>query len=269
MAICSQLREKRMDLRSPYGIVYGPHESLRLGLSLGVDLTPMTCTFDCVYCERGRTLVKIRNPSEFRSEVSEEDFLEALQGGLKRTGRRDLKSITFSGTGEPTLEPRLGGFIQTAKRVSSLPVKVITNASLLTRAEVRRRLLKADEVIAKMNATSNSVFWSMHEPADQNLTSGKIAEGISRLIDEKGTSVTVEVLFITGPPSGLNTNDTKEETRGIAKILREIQPGNVQIHTIRRSPARPMVKPVSRDFLLWAMREFRKELGRERVQAFF
>ncbi len=258
-----------MELRSPYGIVYGPHESMRLGLSLGVDLTPMTCTFDCVYCERGRTLVKIKDPSEFSSKVSEEDFLEALHGGLMRTGRRDLKSITFSGTGEPTLEHRLGEFIQTAKRESSLPVKVITNSSLLTQAEVRTRLLKADEVIAKMNAASNNVFWSMHEPADQDLTSRKIVEGISRLIDEKGTGVTVEVLFITSYPSGLNTNDTKEEARKIAKTLGEIQPGKVQIHTVRRSPARPMVKPVSRDFLLWAVREFRKELGGERVQVFF
>jgi len=249
-------------------LVYGPHDSVRLGLSLGVDLTPMTCTFDCIYCERGRTLVKIRNPSEFRSEVCVEAFLRELKRSLAETAGRGLRSITFSGTGEPTIEPRLHEFIRAAKRESRIPIRVITNSSLLTRPKVRKMLQEADEVIAKMNTVSNDIFWSMHQPADPNLTTEKIIDGIGRLIEEGGTDVTVEVLFTKSLPGGPITNDTKMEAVKIAEALRELRPSRVQIHTVRRKPPHPLVRPVSRGFLLWVLGEFRRKLGREAVQVF-
>jgi len=255
-------------MRPPYGLVYGPHDSIRLGLSLGVDLTPMTCTFSCVYCERGRTLVKIKDPSEFRSEVCRERLIEELQKGMVRAGRRRLRSITFSGTGEPTLEPRLGEFIQAVRGESSIPVKVITNSSLLTRPGVRRSVSEADEVIVKMNTVSDGIFWSMHEPADQHLSVQRILEGVGGLLGEEKTDVTIEVLFASSIPGGPVTNSNKEEGRRIARTLRQLGARKVQIHTVRRSPAHPMVGPASEEFLLWALREFRRELGAEGVQLF-
>ncbi|MBL7118441.1 radical SAM protein [Candidatus Bathyarchaeota archaeon] len=228
----------------------------------------MTCTFNCVYCERGRTFVKIKNPSEFRSEVCRERLIEELRKAMVRVGRRRLRSITFSGTGEPTLEPRLGEFIQTVRRESSIPVKVITNSSLLTRPEVRKRVSEADEVISKMNTVSDGIFWSMHEPADQHLSVERIVEGVGKLLDEEKTKVIIEVLFASGIPGGPMTNNTKEEGRRIARTLRQLGARKVQIHTVRRSPAHPMVRPASKEFLLWALREFRRELGGERVQLF-
>ncbi len=266
--ISALVAEMMGSLKSPYGLVYGPHDSIRFGLSLGVDLTPMTCTFDCVYCERGRTLVKIRDPSEFHGEVCREKLVEELRRIIRRDSRRDLKSITFSGTGEPTLEARLGEFIQAAREEGSMPVKVITNSSLLTRPEVRKGLSEADGVIAKMNAVSSSVFWSMHKPADQHLSAQKIAEGIGRLLSEEKTDVTIEVLFVSGLPGGPITNDTKEEVRGVSETLKQLGAKKVQIHTVRRSPAHPMIRPASREFLSWALKEFRKELGAEEVQLF-
>ena len=179
-----------------------------------------------------------------------------------------MQSIVFSGTGEPTLDTRLDEFIRYVKKESSIPVKVITNSSLLTCSEIRRRLSEADQVIAKMNAASNSVFRSMHRPADIGLTPKKIPEGISRLVEEGRTEVLVEVLLITSSPGGPLTNDTKEEIKKISKTLKEVQPSKVHIHTIRRSPAHPLVRPVGRDLLLRSTNELRKDLGRERVQVF-
>lgn len=257
-----------MDIKPPYGLVYGPHESIRLGLSLGIDLTPMTCNFDCVYCERGRTLIKIRDPSEFRNRVCEEKFVKELSRGLSRVGKRKLDSITFSGTGEPTLEPRIKRFIEVTKGESSIPVRVITNSSLLARSEIRRGLSDTDEIIVKMNTASNSIFWSMHRPADRGLSADKIVEGVRELVDEGRTEVTVEVLLVSSSPGGPITNDSKKEVDRIAGILERIRPAKVQIHTVRRKPSHPLVGPVSREFLQWSIGEFRGRLGRENVQVF-
>lgn len=258
----------KVDMESPYSLVYGPHESIRLGLSLGIDLTPMTCTFDCVYCERGRTLLKIQKPSQFHSKVCGEEFIEELRRYLLKPDQQKLKSITFSGTGEPTLDPKLDEFIRYVKKESSIPVKVITNSSLLTRSEIRRKLSEADEVIAKMNTVSNSIFWSMHRPADRKLSPEKITEGICKLVEEGRTEVVIEVLLITSYPGGPLTNDTKEEIRKISRTLKEVQPRKVHIHTIRRPPAHPLVRPVSRNLLLRYVNEFRNKLGREKIQVF-
>jgi wyosine [tRNA(Phe)-imidazoG37] synthetase (radical SAM superfamily) len=255
-------------MESPYGLIYGPHESIRLGLSLGIDLTPMTCTFDCVYCERGRTLLKIQDPSQFQSKVSREEFTEKLRRILLKHDQKKLRSITFSGSGEPTLDPRLDEIIRCTKKASSIPVKVITNASLLTRSEIRKKISEADQVISKMNATSNGVFWSMHRPADRRLSPEKIVEGISKLVEEGRTEVVVEVLLISSYPGGPLTNDTDEEIKRISNTLKEIQPRKVQIHTIRRPPAHPLVRPVSRTLLLRSTKELRTQLGKEKVQVF-
>ena len=36
--------------------IFGPVPSRRLGRSLGIDLVPFkTCSYDCIYCQQGRT----------------------------------------------------------------------------------------------------------------------------------------------------------------------------------------------------------------------
>jgi len=254
-------------MRFPYGLIYGPHRSIRFGLSLGVDITPLACTFDCVYCERGRTVLKVKDPSQFQNKVSEEIFREKLRWRLENLGERRPNSITFSGSGEPTLNPLLGDFIHIAKEESSIPVRVITNSSLLLESEIRSRLDEADEVTAKMNTVTNTVFWSMHNPVDQQLSPRKILEGIERLIEEDSTGVDIEILLISSIAGGLITNDSKEEIRRLAEGLRDLQPNSAHIHTIRRPPSNPSVRPVSREFLLWALGEMRDKLGEDRVKA--
>lgn len=161
----------------PYGLIYGPHPSRRLGLSLGVDLTPMACTFSCLYCERGRTLLKCRNHREFTQMVDIDIFLDSLKQQIKNV---KIDCLTFAGTGEPTLELRLGEFISSARKlIGQIPIKVITNSSLLTHSSVRKNLAEADEVIAKLNAASNDIFIEMHRPFNENLVVEEIIYGFS------------------------------------------------------------------------------------------
>lgn len=231
----------------PYGLVYGPHLSKRLGLSLGVDLTPMICNFNCVYCERGRTITESRDYRDFTSKVKMETFIGSLKQRIKTYTRFDC--LTFAGTGEPTLEIRLGEFIASARMiVEYTPIKVITNASLLTHNEVIRNLADADEVIAKLNAVSDNVFAEMHRPFDGSINAKRIIKGLHALKREIGSKVTIEVLFIRSHQP-IKTNNTDEEVMELTRALRELEPSKVQVHTIRRFPAEPYILPVSRRFL--------------------
>ena len=59
------------------GAIFGPVPSRRLGRSLGVDLVPFkTCSFDCIYCQLGRTTHKT---VERREWVAVDDVLGAVQ----------------------------------------------------------------------------------------------------------------------------------------------------------------------------------------------
>ncbi|MHA2428689.1 MAG: radical SAM protein, partial [Candidatus Hermodarchaeia archaeon] len=164
----------------PYGLVYGPHISRRLGLSLGIDLTPNTCTFNCIYCERGRTLVSCLSYRNFKSRISNDTFLKALHKRIFAILSCDC--LTFAGTGEPTLDSRLGTFITDARKITKqTPIKIITNSSQFMHPHVIRNLSKADEVIAKLNAVSDQVFTALHRPFDTTLKPRSVIEGLQTL----------------------------------------------------------------------------------------
>jgi len=228
----------------PYGLIYGPHYSRRFGFSLGVDLTPMACTFNCIYCERGATIFGYKAQEDFNSIVDVNLFLDTLKHRIKNTAKIDC--LTFSGTGEPTLESKLGFFISSARRIiDKIPIKVITNSSLLNYDYVIQNLTKADEVIAKLNAVSNDSFLDVHRPYNNALNIEDIIEGIQRLKKEIDNKLTIEILFLNSFQP-ININSTNNEIDNITETLQELQPNKIHIHTIRRVPAEPYVLPIRR-----------------------
>ena len=114
--------------------LFGPVPSRRLGLSLGVDLVPpKTCTFDCLYCEVGRTthLTRRRQPHRVQEIIRElEDYLANPPSALDY--------VTMAGSGEPTLNLGLGEIIAAVKRLTDTPVAVLTNGALLNDPVVRQ-----------------------------------------------------------------------------------------------------------------------------------
>jgi wyosine [tRNA(Phe)-imidazoG37] synthetase (radical SAM superfamily) len=82
-----------------YRYLFGPVPSRRLGYSLGVDVIPYkTCSYDCIYCQLGRTTEKTVTR---RGYVPVEEVARELERKLKEPGKIDY--VTFSGSGEPTL----------------------------------------------------------------------------------------------------------------------------------------------------------------------
>ncbi len=128
-----------------YKYIFGPVPSRRLGMSLGVDLVPhKVCSLDCVYCECGSTTKLTTDRKEY---IPYEKITKELVHYFKNNPDPDY--ITFSGSGEPTLNSRIGdvlGFIKEKK--PNIPIAVITNGTLFSRKQVRNELLDADIVLA-------------------------------------------------------------------------------------------------------------------------
>lgn len=125
-----------------YNHLFGPVPSRRFGRSLGIDLTPYkTCSFDCIFCQLGKTTVKTLERREY---VPAAEVIEELDDWIKSGGEADY--ITLSGSGEPTLHSRFGEIIEFARGASSIPVALLTNGSTLGIPEVRAAAAKADVV---------------------------------------------------------------------------------------------------------------------------
>ncbi|MFO7937708.1 MAG: radical SAM protein, partial [Kiritimatiellia bacterium] len=132
--------------------IFGPVPSRRLGRSLGVDLIPFkTCSYDCIYCQLGKTTNKTIQRKEWVP-------VDVVVGQLEPKLALNPDYITLSGSGEPTLHSRIGDIISMIKKITDVPVAVLTNGSLLWLPEVRAALKYADLVVPSLDAGSEKAF---------------------------------------------------------------------------------------------------------------
>jgi wyosine [tRNA(Phe)-imidazoG37] synthetase (radical SAM superfamily) len=205
--------------------VFGPVPSRRLGLSLGVDLIPpKTCSYDCLYCQVGRTTCVTVEPKAF---VSLEQVLKELKESFTR---RKPDFVTFSGSGEPTLHSGIGEAISFVKKESDLKVAVLTNGSLLWRQEVRERLLEADVIMPTLSTVDEETFRKIHRP-HPDLRVSKVIQGLKRLREIYNGELHVEVMLLAG------LNDSDKELTGLKDALIDIAPDRIQLNTVVRPPA--------------------------------
>jgi wyosine [tRNA(Phe)-imidazoG37] synthetase (radical SAM superfamily) len=215
--------------------IYGPLHSRRLGLSLGINLTPFkTCSFDCVYCQLGRTTSKTIERKDYlnASEILEELKLW-LQNNPQDAG--NINYITFSGAGEPTLNINTGNLVAQIKRITAIPVVVITNASLLTDPLMRQELLAADVIVPTLNTADQSVFESLNRPVE----GVKIEEVIQGLVDlrrEYKGKIWLEVMIVKG------LNDDLEGVRKLSEAIGRITPNKIHLNSPVRVPDDSEVK---------------------------
>ena len=125
-------------------IIYGPVLSRRFGYSLGIDIVPYkTCTYDCIYCQLGKTTNKTVERKRYIS-IDLAELIKGLKKAIKDNKRIDY--ITFSGAGEPTLNLDIGMLIDGVKKVTNIPVVVLTGGGILYKESVRDDIKKADLV---------------------------------------------------------------------------------------------------------------------------
>jgi len=214
--------------------IFGPVPSRRLGLSLGVDLVPRKlCTLDCVYCQVGRTTDKRTERGDF---VPVADVLAELAETLPRVPRPDY--ITMSGSGEPTLNARLGEVIDAVRRLTDVPVAILTNGTLLVDPAVRHECAKADLVVPSLDAGDEETFQRVNRPAP-GLTLEGLVEGIAAFRREFAGQLWLEVFLVAA------VNDGDEQVSKIARLIERIGPDRVQLNTATRPTAEVGVGAVS------------------------
>jgi wyosine [tRNA(Phe)-imidazoG37] synthetase (radical SAM superfamily) len=219
--------------------IFGPVASRRLGRSLGVDLVPYkTCSFDCLYCELGTTT---HLTLERKMYSAPQEIIDELKGYLKKLALQP-DYITLGGSGEPTLHDHLGAIIAEIKKLTSIPVAVLTNSSLLYRDEVKEALLRADVILPSLDTVSPSLFTSLNRPHPA-LDVKKIIQGLIDFRKLFTGQIWLEILFCRG------VNDAEEEIMRLHEVIREINPDKIQLNTLDRPPAEDSVFPVGREEL--------------------
>ena len=238
-------------------IVFGPIHSRRLGSSLGINLLPekgKICNFDCIYCEcgwnkDGRGDTKLPTASMLR------EALESKLSACKAVGT-PIDSITFSGDGEPTLNPDFPEIIDItlelrAKYYPKAVVSVLSNATMIGHEKVFEALRKVDNPILKLDAPTDELVRRINQPQGGYHVSD-VVEGMLRF---EGDFV-MQTMFLRSPDFD---SSEPEQLSAWMDIVRKVRPREVMVYTLdREAPASDFEK-----FTVEQMRELVKPLEEE------
>jgi wyosine [tRNA(Phe)-imidazoG37] synthetase (radical SAM superfamily) len=228
--------------------IFGPVPSRRLGFSLGVDIIPhKTCSFDCIYCECGKTTCKTTEAVDtFRPEAILDELERVLAGPSL-----NLDHLTISGSGEPTLHPHLGLILKEIKKMTDVPVALITNSSLFFKDEVLEKVLEADIVIPSLDAPDPAVFEIVNRP-HPSLSFEQLLSGLTHLSRSRGgPPIWLEILLLEG------INDSAEQIKQFSRLCEKINPEKIQLNTV----VRPPIESYARSLGYRRMAQISKDMG--------
>jgi len=218
-----------IELVEKNNIIFGPVNSRRFGMSLGIDLSPALkqCNFDCLYCE----LAPNATVSSQTQTVDVKQIITELLSHLNE----NIDVITLTANGEPTLYPHLSELIDEIDKIkNSTQTLILTNSATLVDKNVFNALLKLDQVKLSLDAISSDVFKKIDRPHDDIDISHVVERVIAFSKAYKG-KLFIEILFVHG------LNDTKEEISKLNAVLLDINAKRVDLGTIDRPPAYPVV----------------------------
>ena len=222
-----------------YKYLFGPVPSRRLGVSLGIDLIPYkTCTFDCIYCECGKTTNKTITRKEY---IPTKDIINEIATYLKENPSPEY--ITFSGSGEPLLHlgiKKISDFLKST--YPHLKTALITNAALFTDENVRKAVKNIDLILPSLDSAIESTFKLIDRPAKE-LSISSIINGLILLRKNYTGKIWLEVFIIKG------INDSKDEVRALKKAINLIKPDKVQLNTLDRPGTENDIMPASKVLL--------------------
>ncbi len=235
-----------------YKYLFGPIPSRRLGMSLGVDLVPKkVCSLDCVYCEVGKT-------TKLTSQRMEYIPYEKITSELKDffQNHPDPDYITLSGSGEPTLNIKLGDTLQYIRQLKpEIPIAVLTNGTLLHHEHIRKELSLANVVLPSLDAATEPVFKKINRPST-DLSIEQHIQGLADFRKMFSGEIWLEVLILPG------YNDHQEELDALKQAIMQIQPDKVQLNTLDRPGAEDNLISASVQHL----RRIQKEWDLENVE---
>jgi len=222
-----------------YKYLFGPVPSRRLGMSLGIDLIPKkVCSLNCVYCEVGKTTKLTIDRLEY---VKYDQVITELKQFMNSKPKIDY--ITFSGSGEPTLNNRIGDVLNYVKtNYPFVKTAVLTNGTLFFNKKLRTELLQADVILPSLDAASQFVFEKIDRPSPK-LKIESCIQGLIDLRKEYKGKIWLEIFLLK------SYNDSKKELDLLKNAVLKINPDIIQLNTLDRPGTVEGLQPLSRNEL--------------------
>lgn len=208
-------------------VVFGPINSRRFGMSLGIDLSPKqkSCNFDCVYCE----LKGAKPVEEIENPPSVSEIISALKEALK--AHQNIDVITLTANGEPTLYPHLKELVAKVNEIKGkAKTLILSNGSGARDQKICEALQGLDIVKFSLDSVVQSTF----KKIDRNKSGievGELVKAMAKFRKEFKGELVLEILVVTG------FNDKEEEFIALNEAINEIAPHRVDVGTIDRPPA--------------------------------
>ena len=213
-------------------IVFGPIRSRRLGSSLGVNILPAhgkMCNFDCVYCECGWN----RDGAGDKAYPRLADVAAALEKRLAELSQQGIPvdSITFSGNGEPTMNPDFAAIVDKTIQLRdrfypSAKVSVLSNATMVGRESVFDALKKVDNAIMKIDASTDELIEKVNKPTGVYRLE-TVIEGLKKF---EGNFV-LQTMFLRSDEFDTAAPEALDRWMD---IVRELRPREIMVYTIDR-----------------------------------
>lgn len=178
-------------------------------------------------------------------ERKEYIFVDKVLAELEeKLANKDIPDyISLAGSGEPTLNKAIGRLITDIKKMTDIPVAVLTNGSLLWMDEIQEALSAADLVLPSLDAGDELLFQKVNRP-HKEVTFDRLLNGLTAFTKYFSGEVWLEVFLIGG------LTGTPSAAKEIAGLARQIGPARVQLNTVCRPPAEESALALSRDQLL-------------------
>jgi wyosine [tRNA(Phe)-imidazoG37] synthetase (radical SAM superfamily) len=226
-----------------YKYLFGPVPSRRLGMSLGIDLIPKkVCSLDCVYCEVGKTTKLTTDRLEY---VKYDKVIAELKHYMSNKPKIDF--ITFSGSGEPTLNNRIGDVLNFIKdNYPEVRTAVLTNGTLLSDKKLREELRQIDVILPSLDAASQKAFEKINR-AHSKLSLQNYIQGLVDLRNEYEGKIWLEILFLKG------YNDSDNELNKLKEAILKIKPDRIQLNTLDRTGTEEGLIPLTKKELQYVI----------------
>ena len=223
----TDLKQLHLEMRK---IVYGPVHSRRLGLSLGINVLPLgkkTCSFDCVYCQLGRTDNPVSDHSRLKTYPSCGDIVEAVEREMNNEELK-INVITFSGNGEPTLHPELRDVVKEVRKKLSerglkIPITILTNSAQLYSSPVRSYLKLFENVIAKLDTADQDCFMVINRPV-KAMKVDEIVKLLKQMRKEIGDRLILQTIIVNSRLDKVASNYGEEKIAKLVDAFQEINP---------------------------------------------
>lgn len=222
-----------------YKYLFGPVPSRRLGISLGVDLVPRkVCSLDCVYCEVGKTTkLTLERKNYFKPEKIIAELADYF------AHHADPDTITFSGSGEPTLNLSLKEIIAYIKsQRPHIPLAMLTNGTMLYLPDLQDELLKLDIILPSLDAATAETFQKINRP-HPDLSIDQYIRGLIDFRQRFTGKFWLEIFILPG------YNDSEADLDALYQAVLAIKPDRIQLNTLDRPGAVSNLKAASQQSL--------------------